>query len=162
MRKIILGFAALAAIATPIALASSADAATTDANGVVTVAKGEVMAQFPDMNEAAFQKIAMAAGAVAHRLQRVHRDHRHDCRLHRRQRPATLPHHHPDQPDRGHRDLNGSANKVIGWTLGAKGASVITENNTGGTRFPNFDDHLPRGHRPWTSPSTTSRRATAT
>ena len=37
---------------------------------------------------------------------------------------------------------NGSADKVTGWTLGAKGASVITEANTYGTsssgRFPNY------------------------
>ena len=53
---------ATAAIATPLAAATAADAATTDANGVVTVAKGEIMAQFPGMNENAFQKIAMADG----------------------------------------------------------------------------------------------------
>ncbi len=37
---------------------------------------------------------------------------------------------------------NGSADKVTGWNLGAKGASVITEANTYGTsssgRFPNY------------------------
>ena len=37
---------------------------------------------------------------------------------------------------------NGSADKVTGWNLGAKGASVITESNTYGTassgRFPNY------------------------
>ena len=38
--------------------------------------------------------------------------------------------------------FNGSAGKVTGWNLGAKGASVVTENNTYGTspsgRFPNY------------------------
>ena len=38
---------------------------------------------------------------------------------------------------------NGSADKVTGWNLGAKGASVITESNTYGTsssrRFPDYD-----------------------
>ncbi len=62
MRKRILGLVALAAIAAPIAFASSANAATTDANGVVTVSKAEIMAQFPSMNEKAFQTIAMAHG----------------------------------------------------------------------------------------------------
>ena len=37
---------------------------------------------------------------------------------------------------------NGSADKVTGWNLGAKGASVVTEANTYGTassgRFPNY------------------------
>jgi hypothetical protein len=37
---------------------------------------------------------------------------------------------------------NGSADKVTGWNLGAKGASVVTESNTYGTassgRFPNY------------------------
>ena len=47
MRKIILGLVAATAIVGPIAFATSANAATTDANGVVTVAKAEIMAQFP-------------------------------------------------------------------------------------------------------------------
>ena len=42
MRKRTLGIVALAAIATPLAFASSANAATTDASGVVTVTKGDV------------------------------------------------------------------------------------------------------------------------
>ena len=62
MKKFILGLVAAAAIASPIAMAASANAATTDVNGVVNVSKGEIMAQFPGMNEAAFQKIAMAPG----------------------------------------------------------------------------------------------------
>ena len=51
LKKIILGLLAATAVAAPIAAsAPSANAATTDANGVVTVAKAEVMAQFPNMN----------------------------------------------------------------------------------------------------------------
>ena len=53
--------------------------------------------------------------------------------------------------------FNGSANKVTGWNLTGKGASVITENNTGGTRFPRSPAPLARLR---TSPSTTWRRAT--
>ena len=62
MRKILLGVVAAAAIATPLVAATAANAATTDVNGVVTVSKGEIMAQFPGMNETTFQKIAMADG----------------------------------------------------------------------------------------------------
>ena len=62
MKKFLLGLVAAAAIASPIAMATSANAATTDVNGVVTVSKGEIMAQFPGMNEKAFQTIAMADG----------------------------------------------------------------------------------------------------
>ena len=57
----IITIAAVAATAL-IAPAGAANAATTDANGVVTVSKGEIMAQFPGMNEKAFQTIAMADG----------------------------------------------------------------------------------------------------
>ena len=42
LRKIILGLVATAAIAAPLALSAPANAATLDANGVVTVAKGDI------------------------------------------------------------------------------------------------------------------------
>ena len=61
MRKLIILAISLVALAAVIA-APFANAATTDANGVVTVSKGEIMAQFPGMNEKAFQTIAMADG----------------------------------------------------------------------------------------------------
>ena len=62
MRKTLLGLVAAAAILTPIAFATSANAATTDVDGVVTIHKAEIMTPFPGMNEKAFQKIAMADG----------------------------------------------------------------------------------------------------
>ena len=61
MRKLIIIAASLVAIAALIAIPFAA-AASTDAHGVVTVSKGEIMAQFPGMNEKAFQTIAMADG----------------------------------------------------------------------------------------------------
>ena len=138
MKKYIITIAALVALAVP----TAAMAASTDANGVVTVSKGEIMAQFPGMNEKAFQKIAMADGRVAHRLQRVHRDDHHRRGLLGRHHPEPLPQHHITSPIALTEIYNGSADKVTGWNLGAKGASVITESNTYGTassgRFPDY------------------------
>ena len=101
----IITIAAVAATAL-IATAGAASAATTDVNGVVTVSKGEIMAQFPGMNEAAFQRIAMAPGEslTGSNVFTATTDHR--VRLLRRQHvPAALPQHHHHQPDRAHRDL---------------------------------------------------------
>ena len=144
MKKIILGLVAAAAVAAPLALsAGSASAATTDANGVVTVSKGEIMAQFPGMNEARLPEDRHGRRRVAHRLQRVHRHHDHRGGLLRRHTSSTTS-AAPSSPARSTLTeiYNGSADKVTGWNLGAKGASVITEDNTYGTspsgRFPNY------------------------
>ena len=140
MRKLVLGLVAATAVAAPIAMAaSSANAATTDANGVVTVTKGEIMAQFPDMNEAAFQRIAMAHGEslTGSNVFTATTDTSYGCT------DGNTYHHYRNtiitKPIALTEVYNGSANKVTGWTLGAKGASVITENNTGGTRFPDWN-----------------------
>ena len=155
MKKFILASLAAAAVIAPIALsASSASAATTDANGVVTVSKGEIMAQFPGMNEKAFQKIAMAPGEslsgsnvfTATTTTGV------GCsdgttQIHLRNTILTSPITLTEI-------YNGSADKVTGWTLGAKGASVITESNTGGTRFPDYNT-ICAGHGSVTNPYAT-------
>ena len=85
------------------------------------------------------------SGRVAHRLQRVHRHHDHhlgcsngDTHHHYRNTILTSPIALTEV-------YNGSADKVTDWTLGAKGASVISEDNTGGTRFPNWNTDLPTG-----------------
>jgi hypothetical protein len=136
MRKLIIlaiSLVALAAIAVPFA-----NAATTDANGVVTVSKGEIMAQFPGMNEKAFQKIAMADGEslTGSNVFTATTTTGVGCS------DGTVQYHYRNtiltSPIAATEIYNGSADKVTGWTLGAKGASVITENNTGGTRFPNY------------------------
>jgi hypothetical protein len=57
MKKFILGLVATAAIASPIAMAASANAATTDVNGVVTVSKGDVQDAM-DWNNELFQQNA--------------------------------------------------------------------------------------------------------
>ena len=142
MRKVILGLAAAAAIAAPLTLAGTANAATTDANGVVTVAKGEVMAQFPGMNEAAFQKVAMAPGEslTGSNVFTATTDTGVGCA------DGTVQHHERNtiitSPVTATEVYNASSSKVTGWTLGAKGASVITESNSYGTspsgRFPNY------------------------
>ena len=96
--------AAVAATAL-IATAGAANAATTDANGVVTVSKGEIMAQFPGMNENAFQKIAMAPGESLTGSNVFTRHHDHGVGCSDGTRPAALPQHHHHQPDRAHRGL---------------------------------------------------------
>jgi hypothetical protein len=136
MRKLIItavSLVALAAIAVPFA-----NAATTDANGVVTVSKGEIMAQFPAMNESAFQSgpkvltgsnvftattttgVGCSDGTIQNHFRSTHITS-----------PITLT-----------EIYNGSADKVTGWNLGANGASVVTESNTYGPepsgRFPNY------------------------
>ena len=143
MRKIIIGLVAAAAIATPLAFASSANAATTDASGVVTVSKGEIMAQFPSMNEKAFQMIAMAPGEslTGSNVFTATTTTGVGCS------DGTVQNHlrstHITSPITLTEVYNGSADKVTGWTLGSKGASVITETNTYGTassgRFPDYN-----------------------
>ena len=154
MRKIIIGLVAAAAIATPLAFASSANAATTDASGVVTVSKGEIMAQFPSMNEKAFQKIAMApgeslTGSNAFTATTTTGVGCSDGTVQNHLRNTILT-----SPIALTEVYNGSANKVTGWTLGAKGASVITESNTGGTRFPDYNT-ICAGHGYVTNPFAT-------
>ena len=154
MRKIILGLTVIAAIATPLAFASTANAATTDASGIVTVAKDEVMAQFPGMNEKAFQKIAMAEGQslTGSNVFTATTTTGVGCsdgtvQTHLRNTILTSPIALTEV-------YNGSADKVTGWTLGSKGASVITENNTGGTRFPDYNT-ICAGHGYVTNPYAT-------
>ena len=133
--------AAIAAIGV-IGTAGAASAATTDANGVVTVSKGEIMAQFPGMNEKAFQKIAMADGEslTGSNVFTATTTTGVGC-----SDGTVQPHFRSTiitSPITLTEIYNGSADKVTGWNLGAKGASVITEANTYGTsssgRFPNY------------------------
>jgi hypothetical protein len=136
--------AAIAAIAAigVIGTAGAASAATTDANGVVTVSKGEIMAQFPGMNEKAFQKIAMAddqslTGSNVFTATTTTGVGCSDGTVQPHFRSTIIT-----SPITLTEIYNGSADKVTGWNLGAKGASVITEANTYGTsssgRFPNY------------------------
>ena len=143
MKKFILGLVAAAAVVTPMAMAAgSANAATTDANGVVTVSKGEIMAQFPGMNEKAFQTIAMADGQslTGSNVFTATTTTGVGC-----SDGTVQPHFRSTiitSPITVTEIYNGSADKVTGWNLGAKGASVVTEANTYGTsssgRFPNY------------------------
>jgi len=125
-----------------IATGGAASAATTDANGVVTVSKGEIMAQFPGMNEKAFQTIAMADGQslTGSNVFTATTTTGVGC-----SDGTVQPHFRSTiitSPITLTEIYNGSADKVTGWNLGAKGASVITEANTYGTsssgRFPNY------------------------
>ena len=145
-------------IASPIAMAASADAATTDANGVVTVAKAEIMAQFPNMNEKQFQTIAMKAGEslTGSNVFTATTTTGVGCsdgtvQTHLRNTILTSPIALTEV-------YNGSADKVTGWTLGSKGASVITETNTYGTassgRFPDYNT-ICAGHGSVTNPYAT-------
>src|SRR5262245_1843471 len=124
------------------AIATSASAATTDVNGVVTVSKGEIMAQFPGMNEKAFQTIAMADGQslTGSNVFTATTTTGVGCS------DGTVQEHYRStiitSPITLTENYNTSADKVTGFNLGAKGASVITEANTYGTsssgRFPNY------------------------
>ena len=120
MRKILLGLVAAAAIATPLAAATAANAATTDANGVVTVSKGEVIAQFPGMNETAFQKIAMTAGEslTGSDVTTFTTETTWGCS------DGSIQHHYRNTirttPMTFTEIYNGSANKVTGWTIGPR------------------------------------------
>ena len=133
---------AATALTALIATAGAASAATTDANGAVTVSKGEIMAQFPGMNEKAFQTIAMADGQslIGSNVFTATTTTGVGCS------DGTVEQHFRStiitSPITLTEIYNGSADKVTGWTLGAKGASVVTEANTYGTspagRFPNY------------------------
>ena len=125
-----------------IATGGAASAATTDANGVVTVSKGEIMAHFRGMNEKAFQKIAMAPGEslTGSNVFTATTTTGVGC-----SDGTVQPHFRSTiitSPITLTEIYNGSADKVTGWNLGAKGASVVTEANTYGTsssgRFPNY------------------------
>ena len=106
MKKFILASLAAAAVIAPIALsAGSASAATTDANGVVTVSKGEIMAQFPGMNEKAFQKIAMADGQSLTGSNVFTATTTTGVGCSDGTVQHALPQHHHHQPDHAHRDL---------------------------------------------------------
>ena len=140
MKKFILGGLAVAVIA--LGGAGAANAASTDVNGVVTVSKGEIMAQFPSMNEKAFQTIAMAAGQslTGSNVFTATTTTGVGC-----SDGTVQPHFRSTiitSPITLTEIYNGSADKVTGWNLGAKGASVVTEANTYGTsssgRFPNY------------------------
>ncbi len=99
--------AAIAAIAAigVIGTAGAASAATTDANGVVTVSKGEIMAQFPGMNEKAFQKIAMADGQSLTGSNVFTATTTTGVGCSDGTVQHALPQHHHHQPDHAHRDL---------------------------------------------------------
>jgi hypothetical protein len=63
MRKILIGLVAAAAIATPFVAATSANAATTDASGVVTVTKGDIQTAM-GWNNAAWDAAIGASNGV--------------------------------------------------------------------------------------------------
>ena len=156
VRKFIISVISLVALAAVIAV-PFANAATTDANGVVTVSKGEIMAQFPSMNRRHSRRSPwpMASRSPAP-----------TCSPRRpppvwllgRHHPEPLPQHAPHHPIALTEIYNGSADKITGWNLGAKGASVITESNTGGTassgRFPDYTT-ICAGHGSVTNPFAT-------
>jgi hypothetical protein len=157
MRKLIIIAASLAALAM-LVIPAAAMAASTDANGVVTVSKGEIMAQFPGMNEKAFQTIAMADGQslTGSNVFTATTTTGVGCS------DGTIQNHfrstHITSPIALTEIYNGSADKVTGWNLGAKGASVITESNTYGTassgRFPDYAT-ICAGHGSVTNPFAT-------
>ena len=149
MKKYIVAIAALVAFAVP----TVALAASTDANGVVTVAKAEVMNPL-GLNEKAFQTIAMAPGQslTGSNVFTATTTTGVGCA------DDTIQNHLRNtiitSPITLTEIYNGSADKVTGWNLGAKGASVITENNTGGTRFPDYNT-ICAGHGSMTNPFAT-------
>ena len=108
------------------------------------------MAQFPGMNEKAFQKIAMAEGQslTGSDVSTFTTETTWNCS------DGSTQHHYRNTirttPMTFTEIYNGSADKVTGWTLTGKGASVFTENNTGGTRFPSYT--CPRATRTFLDP----------
>ena len=132
MRKLIILAISLVALAAAIA-APFANAATTDANGVVTVSKGEIMAQFPGMNETAFQ--TGPKNLVGSNVFTATTDTGVGCS------DGTTKHHYRytirTTPINFTPIVNQANGKTTGWTM-TKGASTFTENNTGGSRFPNY------------------------
>jgi len=135
MRKLIItavSLVALAAIAVPFA-----NAATTDANGVVTVSKGEIMAQFPGMNESVFQtgpKVLTGSNVFTATTTTVAGCSDGTIQYHERNTVITTPINFAPI-------VNAANGKTTSWTM-TKGASVLSENNTYGTspsgRFPNY------------------------
>jgi hypothetical protein len=133
MKKYIVALAALVALAVP----TAGMAASTNANGVVAVSKGEVMAQFPGMNESAFQngpKVLTGSNVFT-----ATTDTGVGCS------DGTTQHHYRNTiittPNNFAPIVNHSNGKTTGWTM-TKGAQTIAENNTYGTspsgRFPNY------------------------
>jgi len=133
MRKLIILAISVLALAIP----AAGLAATTDANGVVTVSKGEIMAQFPGMNEKAFQTIAMTdrESLTGSNVFTATTDTGVGCS------DGTTQHHSRNTiittPINFTPIVNQSNGKTTGWTM-TKGAQTIGENNTGGSRFPNY------------------------
>ena len=131
MRKFIIlaiSLVALAAIVIPLATAAS-----TDANGVVTVSKGEIMAQFPGMNESAFQngpKVLTGSNVFTATTTTGTGCSDGTIQYHYRNTILTSPINFAPI-------VNAANGKTTSWTM-TKGASVISENNTGGTRFPSY------------------------
>jgi hypothetical protein len=136
VKKYIVAIAALVALAALIAI-PFANAATTDANGVVTVSKGEIMAQFPDMNESAFQngpKVLTGSNVFTATTTTGTGCSDGTIQYHERNTVITKPINFAPI-------VNAANGKTTGWTM-TKGASVLSENNTYGTspsgRFPNY------------------------
>jgi hypothetical protein len=130
--KYIVAIAALVALAALIAI-PFANAATTDANGVITVSKGEIMAQFPGMNETAFQ--IGPKNLVGSNVFTATTDTGVGCS------DGTTQHHYRNTiittPINFTPIVNHSNGKTTGWTM-TKGAQTVGEDNTGGSRFPNY------------------------
>jgi hypothetical protein len=128
---------AATALTALIATSGAASAATYDDARVGTVAKDDVMKPL-GLNEFAFQGI-VKTNPDAFTFTDVFTattDTTWGCS------DGSVQHHYRNtiltSPINAQKIYNASANKVTGWTLTGKGQSVITENNTGGTRFPNF------------------------
>ena len=135
MRKLIILAVSLVALAA--AIAPLASAAVYDAARVGTVAKGDVMTPL-GLNEAAFQGIVRTnpdAFTFTDAFTAT-TDTTWGCS------DGSIQHHYRNtiitSPITATRIWNANASKVTGWNLTGKGASVISENNTGGTRFPTF------------------------
>lgn len=132
MRKFIILAISLVALAAVIAV-PFANAASTDANGVITVSKGEIMAQFPGMNEAAFQ--SGSKNLVGSNVFTATTDTGVGCS------DGTTQHHYRNTIRTTPIDftpiVNQANGKITGWTM-TKRASAFTEDNTGGSRFPNY------------------------
>ena len=132
MRKFVISAISLVALAAVIAV-PFANAASTDVNGVVTVSKGEIMAQFPGMNESAFQngpKVLTGSNVFTATTTTGTGCSDGTIQYHYRNTIITKPINFAPI-------VNAASGKTTSWTM-TKGASVISEDNTGGTRFPNY------------------------
>src|ERR1700752_3874651 len=119
MRKLLLGVVAAAAIATPLVAATAANAATTDANGVITVTKGEVQSAF-GWNNGAFDANVGAAKDVKFTGILVQHDNetRWQCSggvQSQTSRGVQAPTFNATQP------VSGTGKQINGWTLGGPG-----------------------------------------